>query len=400
MSDCVIKLFGKRIPLQPVGEEDREEEKASKIPNCTSHVSKLEDKAVQKDSEDSSEQSTPSQPEIPESVSRNKDDEENNNNTSTENSKEGDDKVPLKKPDKILPCPRCHSMDTKFCYYNNYNVNQPRHFCKNCQRYWTAGGSMRNVPVGAGRRKSKSNPTSLAGSHFYRSLPVPNPLLQPLQSNSVNSKVNGTATVLSFGSEPNPPINGFHILENGDENSSISSVDGSKCKDEEKKIDSRNTNTAINGASPWPYAWGPVPAVYNGSGFGVQIYPYWGCIPLNNNGWTIPWTSGACAAPTNLGKHSRDGNTVNLEAGRVDKKDGNIWVPKTLRIDNPEEAAKSSIWTMVGIKNDKADKFEGKIANMFEPKGAAKESSMLKKPHLLIANPAALARSVNFHESA
>lgn len=41
----------------------------------------------------------------------------------------------LKKPDKILPCPRCNSMDTKFCYYNNYNVNQPRHFCKNCQRY-------------------------------------------------------------------------------------------------------------------------------------------------------------------------------------------------------------------------------------------------------------------------
>ncbi|KAK4394507.1 Cyclic dof factor 2 [Sesamum angolense] len=25
----------------------------------------------------------------------------------------------LKKPDKILPCPRCNSMDTKFCYYNN-----------------------------------------------------------------------------------------------------------------------------------------------------------------------------------------------------------------------------------------------------------------------------------------
>ncbi|KAG0447674.1 hypothetical protein HPP92_028201 [Vanilla planifolia] len=46
----------------------------------------------------------------------------------------------LKKPDKVLPCPRCTSMDTKFCYYNNYNVNQPRHFCKNCQRYWTAGG--------------------------------------------------------------------------------------------------------------------------------------------------------------------------------------------------------------------------------------------------------------------
>lgn len=28
------------------------------------------------------------------------------------------------------PCPRCKSLDTKFCYYNNYNVKQPRYFCK------------------------------------------------------------------------------------------------------------------------------------------------------------------------------------------------------------------------------------------------------------------------------
>ncbi|KAJ0975567.1 hypothetical protein J5N97_017532 [Dioscorea zingiberensis] len=53
--------------------------------------------------------------------------------------------------------PSCNSMDTKFCYYNNYNVNQPRYFCKKCQRYWTAGGTMRNVPVGAGRRKNKNS---------------------------------------------------------------------------------------------------------------------------------------------------------------------------------------------------------------------------------------------------
>nr|AZL49139.1 Dof transcription factor 16 [Boehmeria nivea] len=70
----------------------------------------------------------------------------------------------LKKPDKILPCPRCTSMDTKFCYYNNYNVNQPRHFCKACQRYWTAGGTMRNVPVGAGRRKSKNSAAAAAAA--------------------------------------------------------------------------------------------------------------------------------------------------------------------------------------------------------------------------------------------
>lgn len=66
-----------------------------------------------------------------------------------------DDRTAEKRPEKILACPRCKSMDTKFCYFNNYNVNQPRHFCKACQRYWTAGGALRNVPIGAGRRKPK-----------------------------------------------------------------------------------------------------------------------------------------------------------------------------------------------------------------------------------------------------
>ncbi|XP_015065302.1 dof zinc finger protein DOF1.5-like [Solanum pennellii] len=74
-----------------------------------------------------------------------------------------DDNDQEKRPDKIIPCPRCKSMETKFCYFNNYNVNQPRHFCKGCQRYWTAGGALRNVPVGAGRRKAK--PPCGPGSH-------------------------------------------------------------------------------------------------------------------------------------------------------------------------------------------------------------------------------------------
>uniref|UniRef100_A0A0D9WPA5 Dof zinc finger protein n=1 Tax=Leersia perrieri TaxID=77586 RepID=A0A0D9WPA5_9ORYZ len=52
-------------------------------------------------------------------------------------------------------CPRCESANTKFCYYNNYNLSQPRHFCKSCRRYWTKGGLLRNVPVGGGCRKPK-----------------------------------------------------------------------------------------------------------------------------------------------------------------------------------------------------------------------------------------------------
>ena len=36
----------------------------------------------------------------------------------------------LPRPEGIACCPRCKSEDTKFCYYNNYNIKQPRFFCK------------------------------------------------------------------------------------------------------------------------------------------------------------------------------------------------------------------------------------------------------------------------------
>ena len=55
-------------------------------------------------------------------------------------------------------CPRCASRDTKFCYFNNYNTAQPRHFCRACRRYWTLGGSLRNVPVGGATRKRPRPP--------------------------------------------------------------------------------------------------------------------------------------------------------------------------------------------------------------------------------------------------
>ncbi|KDP31874.1 hypothetical protein JCGZ_12335 [Jatropha curcas] len=59
-----------------------------------------------------------------------------------------------------LRCPRCDSSNTKFCYYNNYNLTQPRHFCKTCRRYWTKGGALRNVPIGGGCRKNKNTTVS------------------------------------------------------------------------------------------------------------------------------------------------------------------------------------------------------------------------------------------------
>ncbi|KAL4587670.1 hypothetical protein LXL04_000542 [Taraxacum kok-saghyz] len=63
----------------------------------------------------------------------------------------------LPMPEPGLNCPRCDSTNTKFCYFNNYSLTQPRHFCKTCRRYWTRGGALRNVPVGGGCRRNKRN---------------------------------------------------------------------------------------------------------------------------------------------------------------------------------------------------------------------------------------------------
>ncbi|KAJ8753569.1 hypothetical protein K2173_022810 [Erythroxylum novogranatense] len=82
--------------------------------------------------------------------------------------------------DQALKCPRCDSTHTKFCYYNNYSLSQPRYFCKTCRRYWTKGGTLRNIPVGGGCRKNKKvskksnidqsvnqNPGSASSSHHH-----------------------------------------------------------------------------------------------------------------------------------------------------------------------------------------------------------------------------------------
>ncbi|KAJ0982290.1 hypothetical protein J5N97_010545 [Dioscorea zingiberensis] len=76
--------------------------------------------------------------------------------------------TPLRPPEQNLKCPRCDSPNTKFCYYNNYSLTQPRHFCKTCRRYWTKGGALRNVPVGGGCRKAKKTKSSSGTSSSSR----------------------------------------------------------------------------------------------------------------------------------------------------------------------------------------------------------------------------------------
>ncbi|OVA01823.1 zinc finger protein [Macleaya cordata] len=67
---------------------------------------------------------------------------------------------------QALKCPRCDSSNTKFCYYNNYSLTQPRHFCKTCRRYWTRGGALRNVPIGGGCRKNTKKTKSSSSSRL------------------------------------------------------------------------------------------------------------------------------------------------------------------------------------------------------------------------------------------
>ncbi|KAF2285317.1 hypothetical protein GH714_042359 [Hevea brasiliensis] len=81
--------------------------------------------------------------------------------TKEENQSSGNGKTASTRPqEQAMKCPRCDSPNTKFCYYNNYSLTQPRHFCKTCRRYWTKGGALRNVPIGGGCRKNKKMKSS------------------------------------------------------------------------------------------------------------------------------------------------------------------------------------------------------------------------------------------------
>ncbi|XP_054779536.1 dof zinc finger protein DOF1.7-like [Prosopis cineraria] len=103
---------------------------------------------------------------------------------------------PMKPPfpeQEHLKCPRCDSTNTKFCYYNNYNLSQPRHFCKNCRRYWTKGGALRNIPVGGGSRKNTKRSSTAKRPSASSSSP------------SASSSPASVPSASTAGPDPNPP---------------------------------------------------------------------------------------------------------------------------------------------------------------------------------------------------
>ncbi|KAK1410168.1 hypothetical protein QVD17_36703 [Tagetes erecta] len=452
MSDPAIKLFGKTIQLPDaltdgdfsqhavsgLKTEDPPPSSSSETHSKEEHQSdandnkeQTEDRSINKEDDrtNSSVSEDVTEPNATSVVSENHETPSGDKESDTakvsrsEEEEPGEQEKTLKKPDKILPCPRCNSMDTKFCYYNNYNVNQPRHFCKNCQRYWTAGGTMRNVPVGAGRRKNK------ASASQYRQITVTETLSGDLNHTTV--KPNGT--VLTFGSDAPLCESMASVLQIADK---TMRQDGFRKPDElvipvnSGNDDNGNRSSNCHGFSPpvpcfpgapWPYPWNPqMGPAFCPPGFPMPIYPaapYWGCaIPVpgpSPGSWNMQWVpppanfhpppQAAYAASTSgpvspLGKHSRAENGEE-EMTKENETEKSLWVPKTLRIDDPDEAAKSSIWATLGIKNDRS--VGGSGGGMFK---AFQSKSEDKKPvkeasPALQANPAALSRSLNFQES-
>ncbi|XAR55178.1 hypothetical protein NMG60_11030596 [Bertholletia excelsa] len=121
--------------------------------------------------------------------------------------------------DQALNCPRCSSTNTKFCYYNNYSLSQPRYFCKTCRRYWTEGGSLRNIPVGGGSRKNKRSSSS-SSSSSSKNIKLPDLVLPPNNNNSTqNPKIHeGRDLNLGFPSNDLKTISELIRVPNFDEN--------------------------------------------------------------------------------------------------------------------------------------------------------------------------------------
>uniref|UniRef100_A0A5B7ABA4 Dof zinc finger protein n=1 Tax=Davidia involucrata TaxID=16924 RepID=A0A5B7ABA4_DAVIN len=103
-------------------------------------------------------------------------------------------------PEAAQKCPRCESTNTKFCYFNNYSLTQPRHFCKTCRRYWTRGGALRSVPVGGGCRRNKRS----KGSSSSKSPASSSDRGQTAAASTSTVSSSGTANLLGLSPQIHP----------------------------------------------------------------------------------------------------------------------------------------------------------------------------------------------------
>ncbi|OWM75933.1 cyclic dof factor 1-like [Punica granatum] len=286
-------------------------------------------------------------------------------NSENETDESRTDQKLLKKPDEKIPCPRCDSSNTKFCYYNNYNTNQPRHFCRGCQRYWTAGGTMRNVPVGSGRRKSKCSSSSrCCPSIMFDASQIPD--------------CRNYGTILSFSSGfpvPNLVKRAEGCLENGIQSRGVNN--GDDCSSVSSSVTTLSSSEKRMGSKG-------IMDQKSNQGFQSQVPSF----PVSHLRFPVSFYRGesdwGCAKLT-LGKHSRDGKTTNSSLSSMCTSSEETGFKDR---NNPKKGSAENLSSM----NSK-DPFRG-----FQP-NAAGVAYTPKMSLVLQTNPAALSRSLDFQES-
>ncbi|OIV99089.1 hypothetical protein TanjilG_32348 [Lupinus angustifolius] len=191
------------------------------------------------------------------------------------------------------------------------------------KRYWTTGGTIRNVPVGAGKRKNK--PSDLQYCHAPS---APDAVSSIQTDNNLASDVNLSPRPFHGPREDAPLSESFETVKS------------------------------------------QMPEKYRSGLFYCQRR----------------------GSPT-LGKHSRDGSVPKNTMKQ------NLWVPKTVRINDPNEAARSSIWSTLSTKSEQNKPIiKGSVFKSFEPKSNT-TSHNSDNNQILKANPAVFSSSESFQES-
>ncbi|XP_024014294.1 dof zinc finger protein DOF4.4 [Eutrema salsugineum] len=130
----------------------------------------------------------------------------------------GNNQVNEEKPPPRF-CPRCNSDNTKFGYYNNYRVSQPRYICKNCRRHWTHGGTLRDIPIGGSGRKTKRPKINQPSVSQVVSVEIQQvnhhqPFLHVQETNEFTGTSDSSSTVVPVGNHFSslPEIHGDMVL--------------------------------------------------------------------------------------------------------------------------------------------------------------------------------------------
>ncbi|KAK4267343.1 hypothetical protein QN277_024133 [Acacia crassicarpa] len=166
-----------------------------------------------------------------------------------------------------VKCPRCDSTNTKFCYYNNYNLSQPRHFCKSCRRYWTRGGTLRNIPVGGGSRKntkrsstgtkrlpatSSSSSSSPSASSFIGGADPTRVYTDPMSGSFCSLLASSSSSSGHLGSvleDLNPNGSGVKMAKGGEFGANVSSVE--RVVDPGSEMQSNGDSSWWNSNNEW-----------------------------------------------------------------------------------------------------------------------------------------------------